>query len=58
MGVEVNMDEREKAKNELAEICYAIGCSGMNSNCPGDHRCMIVRKVMGKYVSAIKRNDD
>jgi len=39
---------REQAKKELSEICIMLGCSGMNKECPGDHKCSIIRKIMRK----------
>ena len=32
-------------KSELSEVCTDIGCSGMSTDCPGDSKCSILRKL-------------
>ena len=31
---------------DLKEVCLLIGCSGINSDCPGNPKCQILKKVI------------
>ena len=45
-GIErgVQMEKIER----LSAICRMLGCSGINSECPGNEQCEILQKVIGK----------
>ena len=38
--------ETEKDKSELSELCYLIGCSGVDTTCPGNPKCEILIKLI------------
>ena len=44
----MNEQERQKAVDELKEICTVIGCSGVNPDtCQNKpHHCEIIRKIV------------
>lgn len=42
---DICIDDR-RAYEELKEICYMIGCSGLDTDCSGNPLCSIIRKVV------------
>jgi len=40
--------KKEIEKNALSEICFNLGCSGLDKKCPGNPRCDILRKIIKK----------
>ena len=50
-------EERQKAVEEISKICIEIGCSKIDSSCPGNPRCNILRKIfIGKEEKKHKNN--
>ena len=37
----------------LEEFCKEIGCSGINSKCPGNPNCTIIRKVIDEVKNKV-----
>ncbi len=37
--------ETEERREALKEVCLLIGCSGMDTDCPGNPKCGIIKKV-------------
>ena len=37
---------KQSPKEQVAEVCYSLGCSGMGKSCPADPSCSILRKLL------------
>lgn len=46
-----------EAINEMKEVCYEIGCSGVGKSCPGNVNCSIIRKIFRKeLIEYLRKN--
>jgi hypothetical protein len=38
-------EDVKEGKRQLSILCNAIGCSGLSTECPGNPKCGILRKI-------------
>lgn len=42
----------EKLKQLTTKLCKLIGCSGLNADCPGNHQCDIIKKLIKREIKS------